>query len=75
MTFTAAVDMDDTHKQVYQHRVYDRMRSDSAAVFLGDLNAAWGHRKAYVDDVHYSPAFARFIAEHMAQSIDLTAAP
>ncbi|MHB2017179.1 MAG: hypothetical protein ACYCW6_09565 [Candidatus Xenobia bacterium] len=66
--------LDDAHQQVYQ-RVYDRMRTDAAAIFLGDLQAQWGHRKVYVDDVHYGPAFSRFLAQQMAPSIDLTPAP
>jgi hypothetical protein len=28
-------------------------------------------RKAIVDDVHYSPAFSRFLAERVAAEIDL----
>ncbi|MEO5863626.1 MAG: hypothetical protein ABIQ79_01125, partial [Nitrospiraceae bacterium] len=52
--------------------VYNQMRQEKDRIYLGDLFGAWGEkRKAIVDDVHYSPGFNRFLAEHVAKHIDL----
>lgn len=51
---------------------YNQMRQEKDRIYLGDLFGAWGERrKAIVDDVHYSPGFNRFLAEHVAKHIDL----
>lgn len=51
-----------------------RLSGQTLAVDLTGLFAEWGEdRKAIVDDVHYSPAFNRFLAEQVARRIDLDA--
>ncbi|HEX2056126.1 MAG TPA: hypothetical protein VHF07_06515, partial [Nitrospiraceae bacterium] len=50
---------------------YDRMRADPDYLYLGDLFSVWGKRKAVIDELHYSPAFNRFLAEQIARHIDL----
>lgn len=53
---------------------YTRMRHDPDILYLGELFETWGHhRKAVVDELHYSPAFHRFLAAHLADQIDLKA--
>jgi hypothetical protein len=48
------------------------LRAQQGTMFLGDLFEAWGKkRKAIVDDVHYSPSFNEFLAQHVAVGIDL----
>jgi hypothetical protein len=51
--------------------VFDAMQHDKQGIDLANLFETWGHRKAYIDDVHYSPAFMQFLADHMVQSIQL----
>lgn len=52
--------------------VYDRRAEMQGLIDLSDLFAAWGQdRMAVVDDVHYNPAFSRFLAERIASHIDL----
>ena len=53
---------------------YNQMRSDPGVLYLGDLFESWGHdKKAIIDEVHYSPAFHRFLAERLANQINLKA--
>ena len=53
---------------------YRRLAGQTLAVDLTGLFAEWGaERRAIVDDVHYSPAFNRFLAEQVARRIDLGA--
>jgi GDSL-like lipase/acylhydrolase family protein len=53
---------------------YARLAGQEQAADLTGLFAAWGDdRKAIVDDVHYSPAFNRFLADEVARRIDLAA--
>lgn len=52
--------------------VYKQMLQDKQRIYLGDLFQTWGkRRKAIVDDVHYSPGFNRFLAEHVAGYLNL----
>jgi hypothetical protein len=52
--------------------LYPMLRAQQGTMFLGDLFEAWGKkRKAIVDDVHYSPSFNEFLAQHVAVGIDL----
>ena len=53
--------------------VYDQLKSDRAYIDLSGMLDEWGHRKAMIDDVHYSPAFNQFLAERVSQSIDVQA--
>lgn len=52
---------------------YARLAGQTAATDLTGLFAEWGDRPAIVDDVHYSPAFNRFLAEQVARRIDVGA--
>jgi len=50
------------------------IRSDAGVVYLGNLFEAFGTnegRKALIDNVHYSPRFNRFLAQRVADEIDL----
>lgn len=54
-------------KHVYKQLVQDKQR-----IHLESLFQTWGKsRKAIVDDVHYSPGFNRFLAEHVAGYLNL----
>ena len=54
--------------------VYAHLRHDPGVLYLGDLFETWGHhRKAIVDELHYSPAFHRFLAAQLADQINLKA--
>jgi hypothetical protein len=51
---------------------YARLAGQTAATDLTGLFAEWGaDRQAVVDDVHYSPAFNRFLAEQVASHLEL----
>jgi hypothetical protein len=53
---------------------YARLAGQTAATDLTGLFAEWGaDHQAVVDDVHYSPAFNRFLAEQVAGRVDLDA--
>jgi len=48
------------------------MKEEKDIIYLGDLFHEWGDdRKAIIDSAHYSPAFHRFLAERVADYIDL----
>lgn len=49
------------------------IRAQDGVIDLSNLFEKWGHRKAVVDYLHYSPAFSRFLAEEVAQHIDVRA--
>ena len=52
--------------------VYKQIQQEGSRIYLGDLFHLWGDgRKAIVDDVHYSPGFNEFLAEHIAKHVDL----
>lgn len=49
-------------------RFFEGIRHASDITDLSNLFSVWGdHRKAIVDDVHYSPGFNRLVAEQVAQ--------
>lgn len=53
---------------------HEQMRKSQDTFYLGQLFDAYNvsrDRRAIVDDVHYNPAFNRFLAEHVAAYIDL----
>jgi hypothetical protein len=55
---------------------HERMETEDGVILLTGLFAAYGvesGRKAVLDDVHYTAAFNRFLAEHVAREIDLEA--
>ncbi len=53
-------------------RFYRQIKITSDIIDLTNLFELWGHdRKAIVDQVHYSPNFNRFLAQHVADHIDL----
>lgn len=56
------------------HDTYDIMRRqpDKDVVYFGDLIDEFGKgRKVFVDDVHYNPTFAQFLAQKMAQHVSV----
>lgn len=56
--------------------VYDSLKATGHYVDLSGLFQPWGaDRKAVIDDIHYSPGFSEFLAEHVADHIDLGALP
>ena len=58
-----------------QHNVkilYERLCKDKQFIDLSNLFELWGtNKKALIDSVHYSPAFNKFLAEQIANHIDL----
>jgi hypothetical protein len=63
-----------TQERAQRADFYARLAGQTAATDLTGLFAEWGaDRRAIVDDVHYSPAFNRFLAEQVARGIDLGA--
>lgn len=55
---------------------YETMRQKGGYIDLSHLFEEWGEdRKAIVDDVHYSPGFGRFVAQHVAGQIDFDELP
>jgi hypothetical protein len=51
---------------------YGMVRDVEGVVDLTNLFELWGpHRKAIIDDVHYSPQFNLFLAQHVANHINL----
>lgn len=54
--------------------VYEKLKEDRERIDLSELFQEWGpKRKAIVDDGHYSPGFNEFLAQRVANSIDLKA--
>jgi hypothetical protein len=54
--------------------LYAAMRTESEYIDFSGLFAKFGNdRKAIIDDVHYTPAFNGFLAEQIADRIDLHA--
>jgi hypothetical protein len=63
-----------TEERAQRAGFYAGLAGQTLATDLTGLFAEWGaERKAIVDDVHYSPAFNRFLAEQVASRIDLAA--
>lgn len=51
---------------------YAAMRQDADLIYLGDLFEKWGNnKKAIIDELHYSPSFHQFLAEKIAEKIDV----
>lgn len=56
--------------------VYRSLSSDQGLIDLSGLFQTWGtHRKAIIDELHYSPPFNRFLAEQIAAHINLKTLP
>ena len=56
--------------------LYEQLRQTPTYIDLSQLFKLWGvDRKAIVDDLHYSPGFNEFLAEHVAAYIDLDDLP
>lgn len=52
--------------------IYDAIRRKKIYIDLSNLFTVWGeNKKALVDTCHYSPAFNKFLASHIAHYIDL----
>jgi len=51
---------------------YAALPRDSGFVDLTGLFAEWGDRKAIMDAAHYVPNFSKFVAEKIANQIDLS---
>jgi hypothetical protein len=52
--------------------VYGLLAAEPDIVDLSGLFDVWGkEKKAIIDDLHYSPPFNRFLAEHIANHLDL----
>jgi hypothetical protein len=53
--------------------VFQKLQEAGGRISLGDLFRLGGEsgRKAIVDDVHYSPGFNRFLADHTARHVNL----
>jgi hypothetical protein len=55
-----------------REQFYAHMKQAEGYIDLTGLFESWGpQRKAIVDDVHYSPGFNRFLAQKVADHIDL----
>jgi hypothetical protein len=55
-----------------RQQFYAQMRNTEGVIDLTQLFESWGpNRKAIVDDVHYSPGFNHFLAQHVAKNIDV----
>lgn len=53
-------------------RVYPRLEAESGFINLTGLFERWGKdKKAIIDELHYSPTFHRFLAEHIADHLEL----
>ena len=56
--------------------LYEKLRKDKQFTDLSNLFELWGtDRKAFIDGIHYSPAFNKFLAEQIANCIDLDKLP
>jgi len=58
-------------KREFVTGIYEQLKADNGYINLSDLFAEWGHRKAIVDDCHYSPSFHEFLAHRVAEFIHL----
>ena len=57
-----------------ENEIYPRLASDPKILDLSGLFHDWGTgQKAIIDELHYSPPFHRFLAEHIAAHIQLKA--
>jgi hypothetical protein len=56
----------------YSEIFYSKCKDIEDVIDLTNLFELWGHeRKAIIDDFHYSPKFNQFLAQHVADQIDL----
>src|SRR5262249_29993254 len=56
----------------YNEMFYSKSRNIEGVIDLTNLFELWGHdRKAIIDQLHYSPKFNQFLAQHVADQIDL----
>jgi hypothetical protein len=59
-------------RRAFKEQLYARLREDDGFIDLTGLFKDFGDRKAVVDSAHFSPNFANFLAEKMAEHVDLT---
>ncbi len=59
--------------RILKEQFYADLTQKPGFVDMTDLFEKWGDRKALMDVAHYSPNFSRFVAEHIAELIDLEA--
>ncbi len=57
--------------RAFKGRVYRSFPDNSGWVDLTGLFEEWGNRKAIIDSGHYSPNFSRFVAQKIADQIDI----
>ena len=64
-----------TRDNELRQEFYKRMSGGKEGIIsLADLFELWGtDKKAIIDDVHYSPSFNHFLAQHVSNHIDLRA--
>jgi len=56
----------------YKNKFFSTSKNVEGIIDLTNLFELWGRaRKAIIDDVHYSPKFNQFLAQHVADQIDL----
>ena len=56
----------------YKNKFFSTSKNFEGIIDLANLFKSWGRdRKAIIDDVHYSPKFNQFLAQHVADQIDL----
>ena len=59
-------------RRAFKERLYAELQKDDGFIDLTGLFREWGNRKAVVDSAHFSPNFSQFVAENVAQYVDLT---
>ena len=59
--------------RAFKEEVYSSFPADNGYIDLTGLFTEWGDRKAIVDTGHFSPNFSRFLAQRIADEIDLSA--
>ncbi len=57
--------------RAFRERFYAKMLKEDGFTNLTTLFEKWGERKAIIDGAHYSPNFCKFLAENVAEHIDL----
>ncbi|GAA4642041.1 hypothetical protein GCM10023115_03350 [Pontixanthobacter gangjinensis] len=58
-------------RRAFKERLYARLREDDGFIDLTGLFEDYGDRKAVVDSAHFSPNFANFLAQNIAERLDL----
>jgi hypothetical protein len=51
--------------------IYEQLKADKEYIDLSGLFVDWEDRKAIVDNIHYSPGFNKFLAQHVAEFIEV----